>query len=80
MTPIALKQVIDCLGATVRNDELQPTSEPPLTLSLKTKDKQIYILPLSERGAVRLLEVLSHWRQGRGAGKEDAGKGSNTCK
>jgi hypothetical protein len=41
MTPIVLTQVIDCLGATVRNDRLQPTSDPPLTLSLKAKDKQI---------------------------------------
>jgi hypothetical protein len=80
MTPLTLKQVIDCMGATVRNDKLQPTSDPPLTLSLKAKDKQIYVLPPSERGAVRLLEVLSQWRQGRGVGKRDAGKGSNTCK
>jgi hypothetical protein len=69
MTPIVLTQVIDCLGAAVRNDKLQPTSDPPLTLSLKAKDKQIYVLPLSERGAVRLLEILSYWRQGRGVGK-----------
>jgi len=48
MTPIVLTQVIDCLGATVRNDRLQPTSDPPLTLSLKAKDKRIYVLPLSE--------------------------------
>jgi hypothetical protein len=73
MTPIQLKQVVDCMGATVRNDELQPTSDPPLTLSLKAKDKQIYVLPLSERGAVRLLEILSSWRQGRRVGKGHAG-------
>jgi len=73
MTTIVLTQVIDCMGATVRNDKLQPTSDPPLTLSLKAKDKQIYVLPLSERGAVRLLEILSYWRQGRGGGKGHAG-------
>jgi hypothetical protein len=72
MTPTVLIQVIDCLGATVRNDALQPTSDPPLTLSLKAKDKQIYVLPLSERGAVRLWEVLSDWRQTRASGKFDA--------
>jgi hypothetical protein len=77
MTPIVLTQVIDCLGATVRNDALQPPSDPPLTLSLKAKGKQIYVLPLSERGAVRLLEVLSSWRQGRGAGKGHAGSPVN---
>jgi hypothetical protein len=55
MTPIVLTQVIDCLGATVRNDALQPPSDPPLTLSLKAKGKQIYVLPLSERGAVAAL-------------------------
>jgi hypothetical protein len=45
------------MGATVRNDELQPISDPALTLSLKTQDEQMYILTLSERGAVRLWEV-----------------------
>jgi hypothetical protein len=69
MTPITLKEVIDCMGATVRNDELQTPSDPTLALSLKAKDKQIYILPLSERGAARLLEVLSYWRQGQRVGK-----------
>jgi hypothetical protein len=69
MTPIALKRVIDCLGATVRNDELQPSSEPPLILSLKAQDGQIYILPLSDRGAARGGEILSDWRQTRASGK-----------
>jgi hypothetical protein len=73
VTPIVLTQVIDCLGATVRSDALQPTSDPPLTLSLKAKDKQIYVLPLSERGAVRLFEVLSYWRQRRSVAKGEAG-------
>jgi hypothetical protein len=73
MTPIVLTQVIDCLGATVRNDALQPPSDPPLTLSLKAKDKQIYVLPLSEQGAVRLLEILSSWCQGRRAGEGHVG-------
>jgi hypothetical protein len=34
-------------------------------LSLKAQGGQIYVLPPSERGAARLLEVLSDWRQGR---------------
>jgi hypothetical protein len=72
MTPCVLTQVIDCLGAAVRNDELQPSSDPPLTLSLKAQDGNIYVLPLSELGAVRLLEVLSYWRQGQRLGKDDA--------
>jgi hypothetical protein len=72
MTAITLKRVIDCLGATVRNDELQPASDPPLTLSLKAQDGAIYVLPLSELGAVRLLEVLSYWHQGQRLGKDDA--------
>jgi hypothetical protein len=71
MTPITLKRVIDCLGATVRNDELQPASDPPLTLSLKAQDGEIYVLPLSELGAARLLEALSYWRQGQRPGKGD---------
>jgi hypothetical protein len=71
MTPIPLKQVIDCMGATVRNDELQPTNDPPLTLSLRAQDGQIYVLPLSERGAARLWQVISLWRQGQRFGKSE---------
>jgi hypothetical protein len=78
MTPIPLKQVIDCMGATVRNDELQPTSDPPLTLSLRAQDGEIYVLPLSERGAVRLWETMSLWHRGRSLGKSDAGSGANS--
>jgi hypothetical protein len=63
MTPITLKEVIDCMGATLRNDQLQPTSDPVLTLSLKAPDGQIYLLPLSERGARRLWEAISYWKQ-----------------
>jgi hypothetical protein len=73
MTPITLKQVNDCMGATLRNDELQPTTDPPLTLNLKDQDGQIYLLPLTERGAARLWEVLSYWHQGRGVGRGGAG-------
>jgi hypothetical protein len=73
VTPITLKRVTDCLGATVRNDEFQPSSDPPLVLSLRAQDGQIYVLPLSDRGAARLLEVLSHWRQGRRIGTGSAG-------
>jgi hypothetical protein len=72
MTPIPLKQVIDCMGATVRNDQLQPTSDPPLTLSLRAQDGQIYLLPLSERGAACVWEVISLWRQGQHLGKSEA--------
>jgi hypothetical protein len=67
MTPITLKRVIDCMGATVRNDEIQPINDPVLTLSLKAQNEQIYLLPLSERGAMRLWEVMSYWRQAQGA-------------
>jgi hypothetical protein len=64
MTPITLKQVTDCMGATLRNDELQPTSDPVLMLSPKAQDEQIYIL--SERGAAWLWEAIPYWRQARG--------------
>jgi hypothetical protein len=72
MTPVPLKQVIDCMGATVRNDQLQPTSDPPLTLSLRAQDGEVYVLPLSEGGAARVWEVISLWRQGQLFGKPDA--------
>jgi hypothetical protein len=71
MTPIQLKQVVDCMGATVRNDDLQPASDPPLTLSLRAQDGQIYVLPLSERGAACVWEVISLWRQGQSFGKSE---------
>jgi hypothetical protein len=69
MIPIRLKQVIDCMGATVRNDQIQPSSDPPLMLSLRALDGEVYVLPLSERGAVRVWEVISLWRQGERLGK-----------
>jgi hypothetical protein len=72
MTPIQLKQVVDCMGATVRNDERQPTSDPPLTLSLRAQDGEVYVLPLSERGATRIWEVISLWRQGQRFGDSEA--------
>jgi hypothetical protein len=31
MEPIILQQVVDCPGATIRNDALQPASDPILT-------------------------------------------------
>ena len=63
MEPITLHQVVDCPGATIRNDALQPASDPILTLTLKAQDGQIYLLPLSERGAMGLWEVISSWRR-----------------
>jgi hypothetical protein len=35
MEPIILQQVVDCPGATIRNDALQPVNEPILTVTLK---------------------------------------------
>jgi hypothetical protein len=67
MTPITLKEVVDCMGATLRNDELQSATDPPLTLNLKSEDGQIYLLPLSERGAARLWETMSYWTHARGS-------------
>jgi hypothetical protein len=61
MEPIMLQQVVDCPGATIRNDALQPVSEPILTVTLKAQDGQLYLLPLSEQGAKSLLEVISSW-------------------
>jgi hypothetical protein len=63
MEPIMLQQVVDCPGATIRNDTIQPLTDPILTVTLKAKDGQIYLLPLSDRGAVSLLEVISSWRR-----------------
>ncbi len=61
MEPIILQQVVDCPGATIRNDALQPASEPILTVTLKAQNGQIYLLPLSEQGARSLFEVISSW-------------------
>ena len=72
MTPFQLKQVVDCMGAMVKNDECQLTSDPPLTLSLRAQDGEVYVLPLSERGATRIWEVISLWRQGQRFGDSEA--------
>jgi hypothetical protein len=65
MGPLILQPVVDCPGATIRNDALQPASDPILTLTLQSQDGQIYLLPLSEQGAARLLAVISDWRRAR---------------
>jgi hypothetical protein len=57
---------------SLRNDQLQPTSDPPLTLSLRAQDGEVYVLPLSERGAARVWEVISLWRQGQRFGDSEA--------
>jgi hypothetical protein len=36
MEPIILQQVVDCPGATIRNDALQPVSDPILTVTLQS--------------------------------------------
>jgi hypothetical protein len=63
MEPIILQQVVDCPGATIRNDALQPVTDPILTLTLKAQNGQLYLLPLSEEGARSLLQVISSWRR-----------------
>jgi hypothetical protein len=63
MEPIILQQVVDCPGATIRNDALQPVRDPILTVTLKAQGGQLYLLPLSEQGARSLLEVISSWRR-----------------
>jgi hypothetical protein len=63
--PLVLKQVVDCPGATIRNDAFQPASDPILTVTLIAQDGQIYVLPLSERGAARVWAVISDWRRAR---------------
>jgi hypothetical protein len=65
MGPLILQRVVDCPGATIRNDRLQPASDPILTITLKAQDGQIYLLPLSERGAARLWAVISDWQRVR---------------
>jgi hypothetical protein len=65
MEATRLAMVIDCSGGSIRNDALQPASDPILQLTLETQDGQCYLLPLSERGAARVFEVISNWRQSR---------------
>jgi hypothetical protein len=63
MEPIMLQQVVECPGATIRNNAIQPLTDPILIVTLKAQDGQIYLLPLSDRGAVGLWEVISSWRR-----------------
>ena len=68
MTPIALKTVI-ASGQLFEITNLSHRAIHLVTLSLKAQGRQIYILPLSERGAAWLWEVLSDWRQTRASGE-----------
>ncbi len=65
MTAILLPMMIDCSGSTLRNDELQPPTDPILTACLKAQDGTYYLLPLSEAGIVKLYQVISDWRRAR---------------
>ena len=72
MTPIQLKQVVDCMGATVRNDQVQPTSDPPLTLQPESSRwRGVCFTTLGARSSPRW-EVISLWRQGQSFGDSEA--------
>jgi len=63
MTAMLLPMMIDCSGSTLRNDELQPPTDPILTVCLKAQDGTYYLLPLSEAGIAKLFLVISDWRR-----------------
>jgi hypothetical protein len=65
MTTFNVPLIVDWQGTIQRNDEIQPPTDPILTLKLKTQDGSHYFLPLSERGISRLWEAISEWRQAR---------------
>jgi hypothetical protein len=71
MTPIQLEQVVDCVGATVRNDERQPTSDAPHAQPESSRWTDLPSTTLEARSRAAW-EVLSFWRQGRGVGKGGA--------
>jgi hypothetical protein len=51
MGPLILQPVVDCPGATIRNDALQPASDPTLTVTLQSQGGQIYLLPPFRAGS-----------------------------
>jgi hypothetical protein len=58
-----LPMVVDCSGGGLRNDEIQPPTDPILILTLKTQHGNYLRLPLSDRGVVRLWEAVAKWKQ-----------------
>lgn len=65
MTAITLPQIVECSGGSIANYAVQPATDPTLVVTMATQDGQIYLLPLSERGAAQLWEAISNWRQAR---------------
>jgi hypothetical protein len=59
MTVTTLQTIVDCSGGSIRNDEIQPPTDPILVLTLEAQDGTVYLLPLSDRGAERLLQAIS---------------------
>jgi hypothetical protein len=65
MTPVLLPMIVNCTGSTLRNDDLQPPTDPILTACLVAQDGTYYLLPLSEAGIAKLFLVISDWRRAR---------------
>ena len=65
MTATVLPMMVDCSGSTIRNDALQPLTDPILTVRLAPQDGTNYLLPLSELGTSRLFQLISDWRRAR---------------
>ena len=65
MTATKLPMMIDCSGGSIRNDALQPATDPILTVTLTAQDGTHYLLPLSEAGIAKLYQVISDWRRAR---------------
>jgi len=59
MTATKLPKMVACSGGSIRNDEIQPPTDPILILTLEAQDKSVYLLPLSDKVAESLLQVLA---------------------
>jgi hypothetical protein len=65
MPATKLPTIVACPSAMIRNDQIQPPTDPILIVTLEAEDKSVYLLPLSEAGVSKLYQIVSDWRRGR---------------
>jgi hypothetical protein len=65
MAETRLPMIVNCTGGLIANRAFQHPTDPIFQVMLETQDGHHYVLPLSERGCAKLVEVISKWRQFR---------------
>ena len=65
MAATSIPKIVGCVGIGIANPASQPATDPALTVTLETQDGRIYVLPLSDRAAGELFQVLANWHTAR---------------